>query len=186
MNPAVFPVALQVLFALCAPTVSPITLSAIVRTESGGNPHALHINGPAAGLTHSPRNREEAAQVAHRALDAGYSVDLGLMQVNTNTARPFHYSVEQLLDPCTNLAVGSSILTQAYSHTARLYGPGQRALRIALSIYNTGSPRRGIENGYVRRVVRRAPPKSPEFATRTPAPSSVARNAGGQRVRGQW
>jgi hypothetical protein len=35
----------------------------------------------------------------------------------------------------------------------RAYGPGQAALQHALSRYNTGDTNRGIDNGYLARVM---------------------------------
>ena len=35
----------------------------------------------------------------------------------------------------------------------KTYGPGQEALRHAISRYNTGDSNRGIDNGYLARVL---------------------------------
>ena len=66
----------------CAPHVSPGTMLAIIRTESGFNPLALHVNGDFR-LTAAPRSATEAAAWANWLIARGYSVDLGLMQINT-------------------------------------------------------------------------------------------------------
>ena len=89
----------------CAPNVAPITLQAVVRVESGGNPLALNVNG----IRVQPppaRDAREAARVAESYIARGYSVDIGLMQVNSRNLAALGTTVEQVLDPCTNLHAG--------------------------------------------------------------------------------
>ena len=80
-------------------------------------------------------------------------VDVGLMQVSTDEAARRHISAAGLLDPCTNVRTGWAILSDDYQLEARAFGPGQAALQHALSRYNTGDTNRGIDNGYLARVV---------------------------------
>lgn len=134
----------------CAPNVAPITLQAIVQVESGGNPMALNINGVRVQPP-SPRNASEAAQVAKSYITRGYSVDIGLMQVNSRNLAALGITVEQVLDPCTNIRAAATILTADYAQAARTRGDGQSALQAALSDYNTGDFYRGFANGYVAR-----------------------------------
>jgi type IV secretion system protein VirB1 len=137
------------LFA-CAPNVSPVTLEAVVSVESAGNPLALYING----LHKQPlpaRDAREAAQMAGRFIALGYSVDLGLMQVNSSNLGALGVTIEQALDPCGNIRAGAAILTADYAEATRIHGEGQNALQAALSAYNTGDFHRGFQNGYVAR-----------------------------------
>ena len=156
----------------CAPMVAPATIAAIIQVESGGNAFALGMNG----LVHKlprPHNNLEAAKQARYYMSLGYSIDLGLMQINSNNLRGLGYSVEQILDPCTNLKAGSRILARGYAGATKHYGPGQDALKAALSAYNTGNYERGFKNGYVAkyyrgrgvRVVVRANPPAQLLAT---------------------
>jgi type IV secretion system protein VirB1 len=132
----------------CAPNVAPITLQAIIDVESAGNPLALNVNGirmqppPASDV-------REAAQTAESYIVHGYSVDIGLMQVNSHNLAALDITVEQVLDPCTNLHAAATILTADYAVAARTRGDGQAALQAALSAYNTGDFYRGFANGYV-------------------------------------
>lgn len=134
----------------CAPNVAPITLQAIIEVESGGNPLALNINGMRLQPP-PPRDAKEAAQVAESYIARGYSVDIGLMQVNSRNLAALGTTVEQVLDPCTNIHAASTILTVDYAEAARTRGDGQSALQAALSAYNTGDFCRGFANGYVAR-----------------------------------
>jgi type IV secretion system protein VirB1 len=134
----------------CAPNVAPVTLEAIITVESGGDPLSVHING----LREQPpamRNAREAVKTASRFLALGYSVDLGLMQVNSGNLEALGVTIDQVLDPCTNIRSGAAILTADYAKAARTRGDGQRALQAALSAYNTGNFYRGLANGYVAR-----------------------------------
>lgn len=152
----------------CAPNVAPATLNAIIQVESGGNPLALHVNG-ADQQPPPARDPAEAARVAETYVDMGYSVDVGLMQVNTRNLAATGHSIEQALDPCTNILHGSTILSGDYARAARTRGDDPYALLAALSAYNTGDFHRGFENGYVAHVVssneaagpRRTRPASP-------------------------
>ena len=132
----------------CAPSVAPPTIAAIIQVESGGNPFALGINGPVKRLPR-PTNAKEAARQARYYLSLGYSVDLGLMQINSNNLPGLGYTIEQVLDPCNNLKAGSRILARGYAGAAKRYGHGQTALKAALSAYNTGNYEQGFKNGYV-------------------------------------
>jgi type IV secretion system protein VirB1 len=60
-----------------------------------------------------------------------------------------------VFDPCTNIAALGQILTQNYQSVADGRHP-QTALRLAISLYNTGSTSRGFRNGYVAKVIRNA------------------------------
>ena len=151
--------------AACAPHVSPVTLAAIIRVESAGRPLAININkGP---RVPPARTATEAATVARSWIARGYSVDLGLMQVNSRNLARLGVSVEQMFEPCANIAAGAYIHSNNYRAAAKVRGDGQHALRDALSAYNTGDFRRGYTNGYVEKYynmtysnIRIAPPIS--------------------------
>ncbi len=133
----------------CAMMVHPVTLNAVVGVESGGRPAAIHVNGLA--VQPHPVDAADAAAIAHRYIAEGKTVDIGLMQVNSRNLADLNLTVEQVLDPCVNLHAGGAILARFYTAAAQRYGKGQLALAVALSGYNTGSDRRGLQNGYVAR-----------------------------------
>lgn len=122
----------------CALNVSPVTLDAVARVESGGNSLALNVNRLQGPQPH-PANVADAVRIAEGYVARGFSVDLGLMQVNSRNLPALGYTVEQVLDPCTNVAAGGRILTANYTDAVRRMGEGQPALQAALSAYNTGS-----------------------------------------------
>ena len=137
----------------CALNVAPVTLEAVIGVESGGNPLALNVNG-LAGPQPRAGTAEEAATLARQYIAAGYSVDIGLMQINSRNLPALGATVEQVVDPCTNIRSGATILTADYVQASQRFAPGQPALQAALSAYNTGTFARGFENGYVARYLR--------------------------------
>jgi type IV secretion system protein VirB1 len=132
----------------CAHNVAPQTIAAIIHVESGGNQYALGVNGPIKNRCR-PQSAQEAAFLARYYISKGFSVDLGLMQINSNNLRKLGYSIDEILDPRINITAGASILSKSYAGAAKRFGPGQVALRAALSAYNTGNYEQGFKNGYV-------------------------------------
>jgi hypothetical protein len=124
------------------------TVQAIIANESGGNPLAIRVNGASLTLP-IPRNADDATALATRLIAAGYSVDLGLMQVNSANLPWLHESVRDMFSICANIAAGSLIFTEDYDSALRAMKFGTDALDAALSAYNTGNFVDGIVNGYV-------------------------------------
>jgi type IV secretion system protein VirB1 len=160
----------------CLPSAQLSTLRAVVQVESGGNPNAMQIDFPKAllkrwglaegtlRLKRQPINQREALNWLAYFQSYDVFVDLGLMQVSTAEAKRRGISPESLLKPCTNLRVGWQVLEDDYLIEKKTYGPGQEALRHAISRYNTGDAQQGIANGYLGRVlaaVRRLPAEPP-------------------------
>lgn len=137
----------------CAPGVAPATIQAIMRTESGFNSWALNVNGNVR-LRSAPRSAAEAASWSQWLIDRGYSVDMGLMQINSRNLPRLKLTAAQIFDPCTNIRAGATILSSDYQRAAQIHGEGSKALLSAISSYNTGSFERGFRNGYVDKVIR--------------------------------
>ncbi len=134
----------------CAPSIDRQTMAAIVRVESGGNALAIKVNG--APSPAPATSKAQAVSTAFQLIAAGYSVDLGVAQINSRNLRWLGLAIEDAFDPCANLAAAARVLSLDYSLTRRQFGDGQAALSRALSRYNTGSDTRGFANGYVGRV----------------------------------
>jgi type IV secretion system protein VirB1 len=141
------------LAARCAPSVPEWMLSAVARTESNFHPWVLHDN--TARVSDDPPSLTAAETEAVAWMATGHSVDLGLMQINNSNLPALGMTVDEALDPCASLAAGAAVLRSAYGGDPVKDGQ-QTALLMALSIYNTGSPLKGIMNGYARSVMRNA------------------------------
>ena len=134
----------------CAPSVSAQTLAAVARTESGFDPWALHDN--TTGLSERPGNAPAALADASAWVARGDSVDIGMMQINSANLPALNMTVASALDPCVSLTGGAAVLRAAFGD-GNTSANAQVALLLALSRYNTGSPLRGIMNGYARKVM---------------------------------
>jgi len=149
----------------CLPTAPLTTLRAVIQVESSGNPNAMQVDFPKVllhrwklpegtlRLKRQPTNQREALDWLAYFQSYDIFVDVGLMQVSTAEAKRRGISPESLLEPCTNLRVGWQILEDDYRIERQIHGPGQEALRHAISRYNTGDTQRGIANGYLARVL---------------------------------
>jgi type IV secretion system protein VirB1 len=156
----------------CAPLVAPVTLAAIVKTESGFKPLAINING-GTRLSRQPITTAEAVSTARWLIKSGYNIDMGLGQVNSANLTKVGLSVEDAFDPCKNLRAAATILQGNYLVATRTHGNGQAALHAALSAYNTGSYSKGFANGYVQKVVGNVETFGANRAIRTAATHAV-------------
>lgn len=135
----------------CAPDVAPETLLSVAHAESGFDPLSIGVNGPKPQALH-PATPAAAAALATRLLAAGRNIDVGIAQINIRTLRRLNLSVADAFDPCLNLAVSARVLSDNYRGAVPRAASQQAALRVAISLYNTGDPSRGFRNGYVGRV----------------------------------
>ena len=139
-----------VLAQACAPMVDATTLGAVAKVESGFDAWALHDN--------TTGQREDAASLTQAETDAGQwlnrgdSVDVGLMQINSANYSALGLTLESALNACSSLTAGAAILRAAFGG-GDTPADQQAALLMALSRYNTGSPLRGIMNGYAHKVM---------------------------------
>ena len=136
----------------CVPWVAVGTMAAIVKTESAFQPLAIGING-GAKLVRAAQSKEEAVVTAKWLIAKGYSIDMGLGQINSFNLPKLGLTVEDVFDPCKNLAAAGIILQGSFQ-AAKNKGKGeQEALQAAISAYNTGSHIKGYLNGYVQKVI---------------------------------
>jgi type IV secretion system protein VirB1 len=142
----------------CTPQVSPVTMAAIVRTESGFNPYAIGVvNGR---LLRQPTSLNEAVATAHALSAGGWNFSVGLAQVNLENWYVYGLNEQSAFDPCRNLAAGAAILQGCFESARRAQtdtgANSQSALRASLSCYASGNFSTGYRTGYVQRVVNNA------------------------------
>ena len=132
----------------CAGGIATEALVPQLRVESQFNELAIGIN-------HGPKVQaatlDEATAIATRYIRAGYSVDLGLAQINSHNLARLNITVAQAFDACTSLRAAETVLTQNYALASQSFS-GLEAISRTWSYYNTGSPTRGLNNGYVVKV----------------------------------
>lgn len=148
-------IAITAALLACATHVHPDTMARILHAENnGGNPLAVHVNHYD-GRQPQPDTLEDAAAITRHFIQLGYTVDLGLAQINSRNLIELGTTVEEMLsaDQCRNVAAGGAILAANYVKAAEKMGEGQAALGAAISAYNTGDWAKGYANGYVGRVM---------------------------------
>ncbi|MGF1877450.1 lytic transglycosylase domain-containing protein [Photobacterium frigidiphilum] len=147
----------------CINQVHPAMVQKIIAVESANNPIAINVNilkGKPKPRYTPPKTKAAAIRLANDYIKQGHSVDLGLMQVNSNNLTHYGVTVNDMFNPCKNINVGSTILYEAYQRALRTKKEPQIALRHALSIYNTGNMTYGFKNGYVNRYTPYESPKT--------------------------
>jgi len=142
----------------CSPLVDPATTWRVIAVESSGHPYAIHDNTD--GKSYDAANDAEAIRLATTLIRARHRVDLGLMQINYDTwLRPTQFSLEKTFDPCTNIRLGTTILSAIYARALRRSTTESEALWRALSVYNSGSESRSL--GYAEQVLNPRAPHHP-------------------------
>ena len=173
--PLLPPAWVQHMAAACAPHA--LTIPQIIVVESGGDPLAIRVNG----LAQQPpkaRSVAEATATANHYIALGYKVDLGWVQLDSANLAALGTTVMAQFDAnsCANIQAGAKILTAAYEQGLQLAPPGQPALKVALSLYNTGNTQRGFVNGYVAKYYENGVTvpelKVPDHVAAVPRPSN--------------
>ena len=126
------------LAVLCGPLVDPATTLRVIAVESDGHPYAIHDNGT--GKTYQPGTAGGAVRVAEILLKAGHRIDVGLMQINYSVwLKPTRFALHEAFEPCTNIRLGTTILSANYAHALTQSRTTGEAMMKALSAYNSGS-----------------------------------------------
>lgn len=121
----------------CENTVSPATLSAIIKVESGYHRYAMYNN--TLGKSFIVHSKIAAIALLTHFIQNGDQVDVGLGQVDTENFKYYHLTPSNAFNTCTNLEAASNILTKDYIQTSRVYSTAQVALYHAFEMYNSGN-----------------------------------------------
>ena len=132
---------LSLLIRQCASSSDPSVLRSVAHVESHFDPLALHNDTKHISVAAS--SLAASAEQAKQWISQGYSVDIGLMQINSGNLSALGMTVEDALDPCRSLAAGGRILLSAFA-VGSSESERQAAILISLSRYNTGRALAGI------------------------------------------
>lgn len=149
--PAALAVALH-----CAPAADPAMLVAIARQESGLEPMTLRDYTSGQVL-----RGQGVIESARRLIAAGHSVDLGAWQINSRNLSLLGLGIADAFEPCKAAAAAARLLE-------------------LFSRYNTGSPSRGVANGYAAAVMaalQRVKAASPAISRPTTAMAPLTTSA---------
>ena len=95
-----------------------------------------------------PKTKDEAITIAQSYINAGFSVDVGYMQLNSDNFKQLNTTLENALEPCKNIYLSSTIFYNFYKDTSKKDSSITRVQK-SLSAFNTGSYELGFKNGYV-------------------------------------
>ncbi len=129
----------------CAPEVAPVTMAAVVQTESGGWPWTIHDNTTGQSLRF--RSRARAVAMARILIAQGHKLDMGLAQIDSENLTWLGLSVTNVFNPCSNLQAAQRILIGAYRQAG---ASGTQSLDGAFQAYNSGNIK---GDGHYARVV---------------------------------
>ena len=160
---------LPLLIQQCVPSIVQASMQAIIRVESNNNPLALNIN-KGYKLQFQPQSDGQANKWIKYLENNHYNFDIGLAQVNIKNIHKYGYKAIDLLDPCTNLKLGSKILVENYNNALPSSKSSDEALQKAISAYNTGNFYTGFSNGYVNKVYTYASKETLALNTNTDIP----------------
>ena len=131
------------------PTVPTSIIKMIVQEESSKNPYAVNVNKDGKSfISFIPKTKNEAITIAQIYINAGFSVDVGYMQLNSDNFKQLNTTLENALEPCKNIYLSSTIFYNFYKDTSKKDSSITRVQK-SLSAYNTGSYELGFKNGYV-------------------------------------
>ena len=136
------------LAALCGRLVHPDMTLRVIAVESQGHAYAVHDNTTA--QHYYPETLQQALRLSTHLIDSGHHLDLGLMQINYEAwLRPTAFPIERALDPCTNITLGTTILSADYTQALIRSTTLNEALLHSLSLYNSGSEWRSLSYAQV-------------------------------------
>ena len=158
----------------CAPDVSPVTMAAVVQTESGGWPWTINVNGLPDGGSMRFSTKQAAIAAATHYIRMGYKVDMGLAQVDSENLSWLGLSVRRVFSPCANLNAAQRILVEAYHQAG---ANGAQSLDGAFQAYNSGNTRG--DRHYAKVVYRQAGVEVPAIPGGQLAPWALRPVGGG-------
>ena len=162
----------------CAPEVAPVTMAAIVQTESSGWPWTIHDNTTGESLRF--RSRAQVVAMARILIAQGHKLDMGLAQIDSENLIWLGLSVTNVFNPCTNLEAAQRILVGAYRQAG---ADGTQSLAGAFQAYNSGNTRG--DGHYARVVYHQAGVEVPAIPGGQLAPWVTRPVGGGDRVEGK-
>ncbi len=129
---------LVTLIAACSLAASANTNTTLYHITQTVDANAYYIDDLTDAAVYQPTTLDEAAGITRALVEAGHDVRVGLTQVPARESlRAYSITPQQLLDPCTNIALGSDRLSVARDRH------GDKPLEV-LSWYLTDSTTDGV------------------------------------------
>lgn len=134
------------LILFCALSSSPQSTTLVHQIAQSVEGDPLHIDDLTDAAVYAPASAREAAGIVRALLEAGHDLRVGLAQIPARVAwQDYGLSPDQMLSACTNVAVGTDLLTRAHSR----YPKAEQAL----AYYLTSDPADDIGLGWAFSVL---------------------------------
>jgi hypothetical protein len=168
---------LVTLIAACSLAASANTNTTLYQITQTVDAQVYYIDDMTDAAVYQPTTLEEAAGITRALVEAGHDVRVGLTQVPARASlQTYNLTPTQLLDPCTNIAIGSDRLSLAR-------GRHGDAPREVLSWYLTGSTRDPVGISWANDVLAKPAVDIQQAATRPgTAPASPRFSAPDNRL----
>ncbi|MFC3162880.1 transglycosylase SLT domain-containing protein [Ciceribacter thiooxidans] len=130
-------VALLYLTQSCVPTFVTETPARVVSAESGFDPFAIRITGPAP-LSRKPASSSEAIELATSLTAERQDIQLGLGAISTQRLRTLNITMSETFDPRRNLQVTAGLLDEYYRLAMKAGADSGRPEQLMLQSYYDG------------------------------------------------
>ena len=124
----------------CSSGVHPDTVAAVVEIVTNREPFVFTVL-PAKGkrIQGSARDRDTVIRKGSEHIEAGGMVSVGLMQVSSKYWKKHDVTIMDMMDPCTNIRVGTSLLKSAFVNAKLAQKDNGEAIAYAIEIYINGN-----------------------------------------------
>ncbi|MFG1298026.1 type IV secretion system protein VirB1 [Xanthobacter sp. V13C-7B] len=155
----------------------PAALAAVVSIESGFNALAIRVNSNLP-LKRQPASKAEAIQIASEYLAAGEQLSLGLGGISAATATHRGLGLSDLFEPCANLRLTGTLLTE---YLRAKQGGAGKGFSVAFARYfGEGDAEPGFQAGYDKQALEAMAELKPRLRelslTATVSPSAPTRS----------
>lgn len=131
---------LDVFMETCSVGVHPQTVAQIVEYAGPPDMNILRIlTTEGAAITAAVDSKNAEISKAIKEIEKGSAVSIGVMQVSSNYWLEYDVTVFDMVEPCTNITVGTSILAKEYLSILESTGDQHGALKISLQKYLEGN-----------------------------------------------
>lgn len=124
----------------CTNGVHPSTVAAIIEIVTARDPFIFSVL-PADGKQYraAVSDAQTVIEKGKEVIMEGGEVSVGLMQVSSHYWLEYDVTVADMMHPCTNIEVGSSLFAETYKHFFDLTGDEREAMRAAFDTYIQGN-----------------------------------------------
>lgn len=124
----------------CSSGVHPDTVAAVIRIVTDNEKFIFTVlpsNGQR--IQGSADSRDAVIKKGIEHIEAGDAVSVGVMQVSSKYWSKFDVTIMDMMDPCTNIEIGTSLLKNAYINAKLSQKQNGEAIAYAIETYVNGN-----------------------------------------------